>query len=89
MDLRHVSVVDLEAGQVHADQRIILAGDRITAVTAVTGERVAPDDLDGTGLYAPPGFIDCHVHVTSVTADEGADTGMAPSSPRSSRRLPG
>lgn len=79
MDIRHVSVVDPETERVHTDQRIVLDGDRIVAVTADSTEPPAPDDLDGTGLYALPGFIDCHVHVTSVTADEWADTGMAPS----------
>ncbi|WP_329179425.1 metal-dependent hydrolase family protein [Streptomyces sp. NBC_01477] len=79
MDIRHVSVVDPEGERVHSDQRIVLDGDRVTAVTADTAQPLAPDDLDGTGLYAVPGFIDCHVHATSVTADEWADTGMPPS----------
>lgn len=79
MDIRHVHVVDPEGERVLQDRRITLEGDRITAVTADTPEPPAPGDLDGTGLYAVPGFIDCHVHVTSVSADEWADTGMAAS----------
>ncbi|WP_328917675.1 MULTISPECIES: metal-dependent hydrolase family protein [unclassified Streptomyces] len=79
MDIRHVHVVDPEGERVLQDRRITLDGDRITAVTADTPGPAAPGDLDGTGLYAVPGFIDCHVHVTSVSADEWADTGMAAS----------
>ncbi|MET9223508.1 MULTISPECIES: amidohydrolase family protein [unclassified Streptomyces] len=79
MDIRHVHVVDPESEQILRDRRITLEGDRITAVTADTPDPLAPGDVDGTDLYAVPGFIDCHVHVTSVTADEWADTGMAPS----------
>jgi N-acyl-D-aspartate/D-glutamate deacylase len=53
---------------------IAIKGDRITAVGsfAVGGK---PREIDGTGLYAAPGFIDLHTHCdggsTSVTTEAG------------------
>ncbi|MFI0938603.1 amidohydrolase family protein [Streptomyces sp. NPDC021020] len=79
MHIRHVDVVDPDGERVLPDRRIVLDGDRIAAVTPDTSEPPAAGDLDGTGLYAVPGLIDCHVHATSVTADEWADTGYPPS----------
>ncbi|MFI1093746.1 amidohydrolase family protein [Streptomyces sp. NPDC020917] len=79
MNIRHVTVVDPEHEQLLGDRRITLDGDRITAVAADTTEPLRAGDLDGTGLYAVPGLIDCHVHVTSVTADEWGDTALPPS----------
>jgi imidazolonepropionase-like amidohydrolase len=61
----HVTVVDVRAGQLRADQTVVVSGDRITAmgksgtITIPTAATIVP----GTGKYLMPGLIDAHVHL--------------------------
>lgn len=75
MRIRSVSVVDVARRATVPDQVVEWDGDRITAVGPDDGGPPAAGDVDGRGLFALPGLIDCHVHVTSLSADEWADSG--------------
>ncbi|CCH89432.1 putative peptidase, M38 family [Modestobacter italicus] len=75
MRIRSVSVVDVARRATVGDQVVEWDGDRITSVGPDDGTPPAAGDVDGRGLFALPGLIDCHVHVTSLSADEWADSG--------------
>ena len=75
MRIRSVSVVDVPTRTTHPGQVVEWDGDRIVAVGPDDDSPLRAGDVDGTGLFALPGLIDCHVHVTSLTADEWADSG--------------
>jgi len=74
MRIRHVHLVDVAARRTVPDQLIAWDGDAITVVGPDDGGPEQAGDVDGRGLFALPGLIDCHVHVTSLTADEWADS---------------
>jgi len=60
----HVAVVDVEKGQIHPDQAVVITGERIVKVVPQS-EASTPDGgklIDGKGLYAMPGLVDAHVH---------------------------
>lgn len=73
--VRRVTVVDPATAQVREQQAIRLAGGAVAEVTADPGGPVTTAQLDGAGLYAVPGLIDCHVHAMSVSVspEEQAD----------------
>ena len=66
--LRHVTVVDVEAGTLVPDQAVVLRGGRIDAVgpdAEVGADGVRPEGaetLDGGGRFLLPGLWDLHVH---------------------------
>lgn len=64
--IENVSVVNVAAGTLATSHRILIRGDSITAVEPMGSP--APADatqtLDGSGLYAIPGLVDHHVHLT-------------------------
>ncbi|MEV6898403.1 amidohydrolase family protein [Amycolatopsis sp. NPDC051372] len=78
LSVRHVSVVDPESEQVTGEQVVRITGGRITAVEADPGSPVGAGELDGTGLFAVPGLIDCHVHVNAVSAALGTVADESP-----------
>ncbi len=61
-----VTVVDVAARRLIAQQRIVIRGDSIVAVQSVG--TAAPDTIDerinGRGTFAIPGLVDHHVHLT-------------------------
>src|SRR6478609_10567391 len=62
---RYLDVVagDWREGDVRIlDGRIVDVGPRLTPSPGV-------ETFDATGRFVLPGLIDCHVHVTAVTAD--------------------
>ncbi len=70
--LQHVHVVDVQSGEVHEDQRVVIAGGRIRSVghfpapTDTYAPPPPPDNgvlVDATGLYLIPGLWDMHAHV--------------------------
>jgi imidazolonepropionase-like amidohydrolase len=73
--IRSVSVVDVARRATVPDSVVEWDGDRIVAVGPDDGSALRAGDVDGRGLFALPGLIDCHVHVTSLSADEWADSG--------------
>ncbi|HEX6370133.1 MAG TPA: amidohydrolase family protein [Longimicrobium sp.] len=63
--LTHVTIVDVESGELRADQTVLIRGGRIAwtgpaAEARVAGARV----VDATGRYAIPGLWDMHVHTS-------------------------
>ncbi|WP_328608445.1 amidohydrolase family protein [Amycolatopsis sp. NBC_00345] len=76
--LRHVTVVDPVTETVTPERAIRIGAGRITAVEADPGDAAGADEFDATGLFAVPGLIDCHVHVTAVSADLGSVADRSP-----------
>lgn len=65
-----VTVVDVETGTRALDQRVVVTGNRITAVGA-SGDVRAPKGaqvVDASGKYLIPGLWDVHVHHASDSA---------------------
>jgi len=59
-----VAVVDVDGGQLVADQTVVVVGERIARV-ASRAEVTPPKGsqvIDGRGLYLMPGLVDAHVH---------------------------
>jgi imidazolonepropionase-like amidohydrolase len=61
--IRHVSVIDVTSGLSSLPTDIVIDGGRILSIQP-TATVQAVTELDGTGLYAIPGLIDTHVHLT-------------------------
>jgi cytosine/adenosine deaminase-related metal-dependent hydrolase len=59
-----IATVDT-AGAEHADGHIVIDGDRIIAVGAGAAVDAAPDarHIDGRGMLATPGLVNCHHHL--------------------------
>jgi imidazolonepropionase-like amidohydrolase len=69
--LRHARLLDVVGGGYLEDHDVLVRGGRIAAV----GRGLAAPDLSGVDLAGRtvlPGLIDCHVHLTAVTADLAA-----------------
>jgi len=69
--LRRVSVVDPAAATLTPRCRIRITAGRITEITTDDDIPAGEGELDGEGLVAVPGLIDCHVHVTATNAALG------------------
>jgi adenine deaminase len=70
--LKNIQLVNVLSREIHAAD-ILIHGDRIAAVLpAHEGAEGTRETIDGTGLFAAPGFIDPHVHIESsmVTTSE-------------------
>jgi imidazolonepropionase-like amidohydrolase len=76
--VRHVAVVDPVTERVTAEQAIRIVDGRIAGVAADAPGPVGEDEVDGTGLHAVPGLIDCHVHVNAVSAALGEVADASP-----------
>lgn len=64
--LTHVTVVDVESGELRKDQTVLIRGGRI-AWTGPAAEARVPAGarvMDATGKYAIPGLWDMHVHTS-------------------------
>ncbi len=64
----HVSVVDVRAGRLLEDQRVVIEGERIARVEPVNEAMPAGAVriIDGRGKYLLPGLFDSHVHYIST-----------------------
>jgi len=62
----HVGVVDVDAGSIRSDQRVVLAGGRIEAVGSAAAVPLPPNAavVDGRGRFLMPGLWDMHVHLS-------------------------
>ena len=59
--IKSVNLIDVRAGEIRKTD-IVIHGEKIAAVgQGYTGKSV----IDGTGLYATPGFIEGHIHIES------------------------
>jgi hypothetical protein len=61
----HTNVVPMDGPRVLADQTVVVAQGRITALGPTAGTRVPPGArvVDGKGRYLMPGLADMHVHL--------------------------
>ena len=76
LTLTHANVVDVQTGQIQADQTVVIAGSRIVRV----GPSARPTPygpgqvIDAKGQYLIPGLWDMHTHVYfDGTASAGTD----------------
>ncbi|HEY2268385.1 MAG TPA: amidohydrolase family protein [Streptosporangiaceae bacterium] len=76
--VRHVAVVDPVTERVDTQRFIRITDGRIAEIGVDAPGEVAADEVDGSGLHAVPGLIDCHVHVNAVTADLGRVPDISP-----------
>jgi imidazolonepropionase-like amidohydrolase len=64
------SILDGKGG-VLRDTRIVIEGEKIVAIDP----KAAPIDYDMRGLTVMPGWIDAHVHITSMFGEDGKYAG--------------
>jgi imidazolonepropionase-like amidohydrolase len=60
--------LDVVAGE-WRDGDVRIVDGRIVEIGPELGPSPGVETLDASGRYVLPGLIDCHVHVTAVTAD--------------------
>ena len=59
--IKHVNLVNVFTAEIQEDVDIAISGKWIAGVGSYEGEK----EIDGKGMYAAPGFIDCHIHIES------------------------
>ena len=67
--LRHGRVLDVVAGDYLGDHDVLVRDGRIAAVGRSLPDVADVPVVDLAGRVVLPGLIDCHVHLTAVTAD--------------------
>ncbi len=65
--LEGVAIVDVEHGKIVPGQRVVVTGNRITAVGGASTVKMPKDAqiVDASGKYLIPGLWDMHVHVNA------------------------
>lgn len=65
----NVTVIDVRSGSPHADQTVVIAGERIATAGPAASVRVPAGTtvVDARGKFLIPGLWDMHVHVTAPT----------------------
>jgi imidazolonepropionase-like amidohydrolase len=65
--IAHVNIVDVVAGNIRADQTVIVTDNRIAAAGAATATKIPAGvtSIPGQGKYLLPGLWDMHVHLRS------------------------
>ena len=81
--IRGATVIDGTGGPPHSPMDIVVQGNRITAVRSAgtpglplrpnRNPQNADHEIDGTGLYVMPGFVDLHVHAGGAPKNEDAE----------------
>lgn len=59
--IKHVNLVNVFTAEIQEDVDIAISGKWIAGVGSYEGKK----EIDGKGMYAAPGFIDCHIHIES------------------------
>lgn len=59
--IKHVNMVNVFTGEIQKDVDIAISDKWIAGVGSYEGKK----EIDGKGMYAAPGFIDCHIHIES------------------------
>jgi imidazolonepropionase-like amidohydrolase len=77
--IRAASLLDPDSGEVSPDRSILIEEDSVREVGGAELESPGSQVVDASGMFVLPGLIDCHVHVTAVTADLAAMANWAPS----------
>ena len=62
--ITHVSVIDVESGDIRYDYTVLVSGNRISYVGPATSATIPADAriIDGRGKFLMPGLWDMHVH---------------------------
>lgn len=76
-------LLDVRSGRMLSDQAIVIEGDKIVSVGALTGVKSSPGDsvIDLSQATVLPGLIDAHTHLTADLQDVGY-AGLSVSVPR-------
>lgn len=77
--VRRVTLVDPATGEATGDQSLRIAGGVIISTGNDDDSPVGSTEIDGVGLFAVPGLIDCHVHVISTGVDTAEQRDWFPS----------
>ena len=64
--IENVQVFDAKTGRVVPAQTILIKGDRIGVIMDYGGTYRANQVIDGKGRLVTPGFIDTHIHLSSI-----------------------
>lgn len=64
--LTRANVVDVEAGAIIADATLVVRDGRIVSVTPGGAAPAGATPIDLDGAYVVPGFMDAHVHISSI-----------------------
>lgn len=70
--IENANVLDVVAGALTPNQRIVIDGKKIARIEPMSTERNTPTDatiIHADGKTVMPGLIDCHVHVMAWTAN--------------------
>ena len=59
--IKHVNLVNVFTAEIQEDVDIAISDKWIAGVGSYEGIK----EIDGKGMYATPGFIDCHIHIES------------------------
>ena len=74
--LKLIQHAEVYAPEKLGEKDLLLCGDRVWKI----GDRIDPENelidevIDGTGMLAVPGFIDCHEHITGGGGEGGYQT---------------
>ena len=70
----NVNVIAMDGKGVQAGMRVVIEGDRVTAVGAKAGVGIPAGSkvIDGAGKYLIPGLAEMHGHIPPVTSGEQA-----------------
>lgn len=68
--IQDVSILNVEDGSIEKNREVLVAGNRIVAITTVGGTAPPPGTrrISGSGATLLPGLVDMHGHVTGSSA---------------------
>lgn len=75
----NAAVLDVEKGRLLADRRVLVRDGRIAQISDAKIDVQDAHRVDLKGMTLMPGLIDCHVHVTAITANFAELSRTAPS----------
>lgn len=76
--LENANVVDVESGDIQADQNLILENGFIREIDTGKLSQLDANRIDLKGAFIIPGLIDAHVHATAYTANLSELPGQSP-----------
>lgn len=71
--IRGVTLVDGTGAPARPGVSLVVAGGRVSAIVAAGQEPEADLTINGRGLFAIPGLIDAHVHLSGMRWEQRAD----------------
>jgi len=77
MVIRNVMIIDGTGAPPYGPMNVVVSGNRIQAIQGAGGGRqggaAADHEIDGTGMYLMPGFVDMHVHAGGAPKNADAE----------------